>query len=360
MRFKAQAPLLLLLLLLFALTAFTPAVARAQEQGGDDEDVRGAFLTSRPTSSGASSASRNRSASRRKAASARQPSGRTTASTPKPKSQNSPDGSSGDASANGIGNGPGNNAKSLTSNGAGNAASGTAKGTGGATSTYSSGKSGASTGTTQPLAPLALGYTLYMRDSNGDAVRVDPSREFHNGDRVRLSLEPNTDSYLYVFHTENDGQPEMIFPDARLAGGDNFIEAHVPTEIPSSQEQNERLRWFTFYGQPARERLYIVLTREPLPLVPAGEELVNYCAANQGRCPWHPPAEIWSQVQKELNARVRVNKEKSYGQAQTASEREATTRGFGLDQNAPAPSVIRMNATSNAPVLVTALDLVHQ
>jgi hypothetical protein len=215
-------------------------------------------------------------------------------------------------------------------------------------------------GNNVPATALALGYTLYMMDANGDAVRVDPSREFHNGDRVRIALEPNTDSYLYVFHTENNGQPEMIFPDARLNGGDNFIAAHVPTEIPSGQEQNERLRWFTFYGQPATERLYIVITRQPLPLVPTGEDLGSYCQANKDRCPWHPPAQIWAQVQKEMNARVLVNKEKGYGQAQTTREREATTRGFGLDQSAPAPSVIRMNATSNAPVLVTALDLVHQ
>jgi hypothetical protein len=224
----------------------------------------------------------------------------------------------------------------------------------------SSGKTTNYNGNPSPATALALGYTLYMRDANGDAVRVDPSREFHNGDRVRIALEPNTDSYLYVFHTENNGTPEMIFPDARLSGGDNFIAAHVPTEIPSGQEQNERLRWFAFYGQPATERLYIVITREPLPLVPTGNALVNYCQSNKDGCPWHPLAQIWSQVQKELNTRVRVVKDKNYGQAQTTREREATTRGFGLDQSAPAPSVIRMNATSNAPVLVTALDLVHQ
>src|SRR5262249_7336415 len=51
-----------------------------------------------------------------------------------------------------------------------------------------------------PLAAIALGYTIFMRDVNGRAVRVDPSREFHNGDRIRISLEPNIDGYVYVFH----------------------------------------------------------------------------------------------------------------------------------------------------------------
>ena len=96
--------------------------------------------------------------------------------------------------------------------------------------------------------PIGLGYTIFMRDVNGRAVRVDPTREFHNGDRIRISLEPNVDGYLYVFHTEGDGPPEMIYPDARLEGGENWIEAHVPIDVPSTLETDERLRWFQFYG----------------------------------------------------------------------------------------------------------------
>src|SRR3982750_2771356 len=51
--------------------------------------------------------------------------------------------------------------------------------------------------------PIGLGYSFFMRDQGGQAVRVDPAREFHAGDRIRLSLETNVDGYLYVFHTEN-------------------------------------------------------------------------------------------------------------------------------------------------------------
>jgi hypothetical protein len=339
MRLKAFVPFLFI-----ALLGVLTVPAHAQEQDGDEPAVRGAFLTSRPSSSSNQSSSSTHKTSSRKTTTTPQTTSRRTT----PKGTGKVTTAKETGGTNGMNNG---NAKSLTSadSGAGDT------NTGG-----SEGSNGNSNGNTSSTTALALGYTLYMRDANGDAVRVDPSREFHNGDRVRIALEPNTDSYLYVFHTENNSQPEMIFPDARLSGGDNFIEAHVPTEIPSGQEQNERLRWFTFYGQPATERLYIVITREPLPLVPTSDALVNYCQASKDSCPWHPPAQIWTQVQKELNTRVRVTKEKNYGQAQTTREREATTRGFGLDQSAPAPSVIRMNATSNAPVLVTALDLVHQ
>ena len=60
----------------------------------------------------------------------------------------------------------------------------------------------------------------------------------------------------------------MIFPDARLEGGENWIEAHVPIDVPSTVETDERLRWLQFYGNPATEHLFVVLTREPLARYP--------------------------------------------------------------------------------------------
>jgi len=210
------------------------------------------------------------------------------------------------------------------------------------------------------LQPIALGYTMFMRDVNGRAVRIDPTREFHNGDRIRISLEPNVDGYLYVFHTEGAGQPEMIFPDARLEGGENWVEAHVPMDVPSTVETDERLKWFQFYGNAATEHLFVILTREPLADVPIAETLASLCSANKDNCPWHPPVNVWTSIQQAAKADVKVVTSSTTGQTQTEKEQVATTRGLGLDQTAPQPSVIRMSASSSAPVLVTTLDLVHK
>ena len=208
--------------------------------------------------------------------------------------------------------------------------------------------------------PLGMGYSIYMRDGNGDPVRVDPAREFRAGDRIRIALETNADGFLYVFHTENNQKPQMIFPDARLDGGENFVEAHVPYEIPWSGETDESLRWFVFDQNPAIERLYIVLTREPLPGIPTNEALVAYCRQSGVQCPWRPADALWSQVRVNAAARVAVDKSNVYGQKQTSTEREATTRGLGLDPGAPQPTVVRMNVSANAPVLVTSIDLTHK
>jgi len=298
-------------IILLAIVAFNLGLLIVNAQEPDD-DVRGAFLSSRPKTTNANASRRRRPA-------------RNTNSTASATAKNANTGKTNTADA---------NSKKLTN--ANNSAA------------------------TGPAYAIGLGYTLFMRDASGRSVRVEPGREFHNGDRVRISLEPNVDGYLYVFHTEGDGAPEMIYPDARLDGGENWIEAHVPLEVPSSEETDERLRWFAFYGDAGIERLYVVVTREPLPLVPTGSDLVNFCSTNKDKCPWHPAAEIWARLQDAIKAEVKVVTSKTFGQAQTEKEKVATTRGLGLDKSAPTPTVIRMNVATNAPVLVTVLDLIHK
>jgi hypothetical protein len=209
--------------------------------------------------------------------------------------------------------------------------------------------------------PIGLGYTLFTLGDNGEAVRTDPTRQFRTGEGIRIALETNTDGYLYIFHTENDGEPSMIFPDARLNGGSNLVKAHVPYEIPSSQEATEAMRWFVFTDPPAAERLYIVLTRQPLANVPTGNTLADYCFDQKHSCPWRPQVAMWTELKgAQEREQVAVSRVVDQGRAQTADEREATTRGLGLGAGAPSPSVIRMTASSNSKMLVTTIDLIHK
>lgn len=209
--------------------------------------------------------------------------------------------------------------------------------------------------------PIGLGYTFFTLGDNGLAVRTDPAREFRTGEAIRIALESNTDGYLYIFHTENDGEPSMIFPDTRLNSGVNFVRAHVPYEIPSSEEESEAMRWFVFKDPPAAERLYIVLARQPLAGVPTGAALASYCFEAQRTCPWRPSAGVWAELKAaQEREQVAVSKVKDQGRAQTADERVATTRGLGLGAGAPTPSVIRMTASANSRMLITAIDLIHK
>ena len=301
-----------ILITLFALTMFIAALVSVSAQ--QDDDVRGAFLSTRPKTTNTNAPARRRRAPRNTNTSAT-----STRNTNSAKNSNS-----GKSNIN-------TNTSAEKNNSAG-----------------------------PRSAAIALGYTLFMRDVNGRAVRIEPMREFHNGDRIRISLEPNIDGYLYVFHAEGDGQPEMIYPDARLEGGENWIEAHVPVDVPSTVETDERLKWFQFYGNAATEHLFVVVTREPLADVPIADTLVSFCSTNKDKCPWHPSAEVWAKIQEAAKADVKIVTSNTAGKEQTEKEQIATTRGLGLDQTAPQPAVIRMSASTSAPVLVTILDLVHK
>ena len=206
---------------------------------------------------------------------------------------------------------------------------------------------------------LGLGLTLFMRDASGLAVRTDPNRTFQKGDRVRVLLETNTDGYLYIFNTTNDGPPVMIYPDADLDEAGNYLQAHVPFEIPSSVSPEERLRWLVFDENAGNEKLFFVFTKEPLAGLPIEDELITLCRDSKTSCPVKPSADVWAQVAKELKQPLQSNTSAQAGQAQTPAEQQASTRGLGLAKDDPQPSMIMMASTKSS-TLVTTLELIHK
>lgn len=206
---------------------------------------------------------------------------------------------------------------------------------------------------------LGMGLTLFMRDSNGLAQRVDPEHVFVKGDRVRVLLETNADGYLYIFNTTNNGPATLIYPHADLDEGGNYLQAHVPFEIPSSTATAEHLRWFAFDEVAGTEQLFFVFTREPLKGVPLEDELITFCRNSKESCPIRPSAEMWAALQTEMQEPLKTDKAKNEGKAQTPVEQQATTRGLGLAIDDPQPSMVMMASTPRS-MLITALDLIHK
>ena len=218
----------------------------------DQEDVRGAFLTSRPKEKSSTSSTTSKPSRRR----------------PRPVSADNKNTSSDTKNTNLNDNGTNLDNKKTIANNQG----------------------------TKP-APvnaqrLGLGLTLFMRDSSGLAVRTEPSRVFQKGDRVRVLLETNTDGYIYIFNTTNDGPPVMIYPDAALDEAGNYLQAHVPFEIPSSLSGEERLRWLAFDENAGNERLFFVFTKEPLSGLPIEDDLIALCRDSKSSCPVKPGADV--------------------------------------------------------------------
>ncbi len=359
--------------LFLLVAAFPAAPVRAQEPTAQDEEimVRGAFLTTRPAKKEnrkpapeTSNKTSPPTPASNAAPVAKKNSNAKTSATAMSKKVAKPDGKSVD----------GHESARRDKRRAQGKEAGSANESGGAPGSQSGSQSGNEPGTGArlevgdashtahlPLRPIGLGYTLFTVGDNGEPLRTDPTREFRTGEAVRLALETNTEGYLYIFHTEDDGEPQMIFPDVRLGGGNNLVRAHVPYEIPSSREAEEALRWFVFKDPAAAERLYVVLTREPLTEVPTGDALSAYCFDAGHTCPWRPEPAIWTKLKlTQAREQVAVSRTKDQGLAQTEDEREATARGLGLAIDAPPPSIIRMTASAHASILVTTIDLIHK
>jgi len=296
-------------------------IGAAAPQPQDEGDVRGAFLTTRPKDKPATSDNTAKPNRRR------------------PKTAN--------PNTSGNTNNPNNSAKAPEKKPA--------------TPTSTKTPTTTTSATTKPVnvKRIGLGLTLFTRDSNGMAVRIDPEHVFQKGDRVRLLLETNTDGYLYIFNTTNDGPVNMIYPNPDLDEAGNYIQAHVPVEIPASASAEERLRWLIFDEFPGNERLFFVFTREPLKGVPIEDELITFCRNSRASCFWHPSPDLWEQVQKQMQASLKTDKAQRYGATQTAPEQQATTRGISLAKDDPEPSLVMM-ASSTSPMLVATLDLIHK
>lgn len=304
--------------LLLAMISAGVALGIAAPAPQDEDDVRGAFLTSRPKGKAPASGNATRPSRRRPKAVVTNDPGKG-ATKKKPANPSGPSNPSGPATTNKP---------------------------------------------SEPLKPvnarrIGLGMTLFTRDSNGLAIRVDPGHVFRKGDRVRVLLETNTDGHLYIFNTTNDGPVTMIYPDPQLDEAGNYIKAHIPWEIPSSAAEEERLRWLVFDENAGVERLYFVLTREPLLGVPTEDELIALCRETAGKCPWKPSAELWTMITKELKEPLKMDKNTRFGNQQTGSEVQASTRGLSLAKEDPEPSLIMMASTTSS-MLVTTLDLIHK
>jgi hypothetical protein len=205
------------------------------------------------------------------------------------------------------------------------------------------------------LSPLGLGYTiLSLNRETKDFVAVEPGHVFREGDELRLMLETNANGYLYVFNTENKGQPVMLYPNVTLDGGSNKISGHTSEFYPAEQS-------FEIVEKAAIEHLYVIFSRNPLPDVPTGGELEKFCSPKIEACDWSPTQAQWEKI-TSLAAGTQVDKgmisEQARAEIRVASS--AITRRIRIKPKAPSPAVVCMNASAKADVLLTKIELIHK
>jgi hypothetical protein len=112
-------------------------------------------------------------------------------------------------------------------------------------------------------SPVALGYTIFMEQPDGEFVRVNPDRIFRTGDCIRIVFEPGIDGYLYIIHQEDINEPKLLFPDERIHQS-NKVSASRAVTIPSDN-------WWCFIESESLrkqgrvvEHVTVILSREEL------------------------------------------------------------------------------------------------
>jgi hypothetical protein len=106
--------------------------------------------------------------------------------------------------------------------------------------------------------PLALKYRLLKRSSEGRYDEVDTDTVFRSGDKIRVSVEANDNSHLYIVQQGSSKTWNLLFPNEETERGSNRIQRNREYELPAGGR-------FTFDEQPGAERMFIVLSRRAEP-----------------------------------------------------------------------------------------------
>ncbi len=147
---------------------------------------------------------------------------------------------------------------------------------------------GATTNAAAQLADSLVGVTVWRlrRATNSDegsqralvfqngddsliAERVHSRTVFRPGDRVRVSIESGRSGYLYLIDRElyadgSTGDPYVIFPRARIRGGENRVSAGRLVEIPALSDSPSFFTMRQSRPDHVGDELIVLVTPKPL------------------------------------------------------------------------------------------------
>jgi hypothetical protein len=121
---------------------------------------------------------------------------------------------------------------------------------------------------------IALQYKVLLYQKVGDkAVEkvVDPKTyPFQVGDRIRLTVEPFTKSYIYIFHVGASGKQMFLLPreipSAPGAVPEPVRKWQEPPLVDAKQQVSlPKDGFFKFVAPPGNEKLLVVAAQKPVP-----------------------------------------------------------------------------------------------
>ena len=179
------------------------------------------------------------------------------------------------------------------------------------------------------------GERLIVHDDNATTEwlpeRISANTKLVQGDRLRISVEAVRAGYLYVIDREQYadgtlGEPYLIFPTKRTAGGDNQVAVGRLLEIPA---QDDSPPYFTMKkSRPDHVAEVVSVLVSPTPLegvqiTDKAQKLTNVQVAD------------WEKAWGSSVGRLEMT---TTGQTWSKEEKDATTRA--LTASAPAPQLL--------------------
>jgi hypothetical protein len=108
---------------------------------------------------------------------------------------------------------------------------------------------------------VGFSYWMELVSSDGEPRRVTTDQAFRSGDRIRLNLVSNWDSYLYVVNVDSTGRSQLLFPHLATSARNHLIKGNTRYEVPPGA-------YIRFDDNPGEETILIMLSPAPLSEIP--------------------------------------------------------------------------------------------
>jgi hypothetical protein len=187
----------------------------------------------------------------------------------------------------------------------------------------------------RPARQSDSGERLIVHDDNSDSEwlpeRISASTRLVQGDKLRISVEAVRGGYLYVIDREQYadgslGEPYLIFPTTRTAGGDNHVAIGRLVEIPAQDDEPPFFTMKKSRADHVAEVLSVIVTPTKLDGVEITSKALKLTVSQ---------VMAW---EKDWGSNVGNLEMSTAGQAWTKEEKDSRTRA--LTASAPPPQLV--------------------
>jgi len=201
----------------------------------------------------------------------------------------------------------------------------------------------------RPANRSDAGERLIVHDDNATTEwlpeRISANTRLVQGDRLRISVEAVRAGYLYVIDREQYadgtlGEPYLIFPTKRTAGGDNQVAIGKLLEIPAQDDSPPYFTMKKSRPNHVAEVVSVLVSPTPLEDVQITDKALKL--TNEQVAEW----------EKDWGSSVGRLEMTTTGQTWSKEEKDARTRA--LTASAPAPQLLfyRPSMKSTEPLFV--------